>query len=57
MLIKFPVKQVKWNQLLQQEAKWVLVEEFLFHFLLESHVSEIIVKQISVNQEVGLGPS
>ena len=63
MLIKNRVKQVKWNQLLKKsKKKSSLVKDFLFHStclvrngnLLKSRVSEILVKQIYVNQRVGV---
>ena len=62
MLTKNRVKQVKWNQLIQNEEKFVLVKEFLFHStssirngnLLKSRVSEICLKQIPINQGVGV---
>ena len=59
MLTEFRVKQVKWNKLIKHEAKCVLEQEFLCHStrngnLLKSCVSEICVKQIRVNQGVGV---
>ena len=62
MLTKNRVNQVKWNQLIQNEEKFVLVKEFQFHStcyvrngnLLKSRVSEICVKRIRVNQGVGV---
>ena len=61
MLTKNRVKQVKWNQLIQNEEKFMLVKEFLFHSmlvrngnLLKSPVSEIHVKRIRINQGVGV---
>ena len=46
MLTKFCATQVKWNQLIQQQAKHFLVKEFLY-VLYE-------VKQTRVNQGVGV---
>ena len=46
MLTKFCATQVKWNQLIQQQAKCFLVKKFLY-VLYE-------VKQIRVNQGVGV---
>ena len=47
-------KLSKWNKLIQHEAKFVSVKEFLFHNtrLLKSRVSEIQVKRIRINQGV-----
>ena len=55
MLTKTCFNQVKWNQLIKKNRKLsALVKQFLFQVrngnLLKSHVSEILVKQIRVNQ-------
>ena len=62
MLTKFHVMKVDKYQFIQNQTKSTLVKEFLFHSmckvsngnLLKSHVSEICVKQICVNQGVGV---
>ena len=62
LLTKNHVKQVKWNQVIQHEAKCVLVKEFLkpsmcqmrYENLLKSAVCKICVEQICVHQGVGV---